>query len=461
MHYYDIYPQIVPADSRQEIRIHPRFLHAAIPAGEPWLLDVRHSPSGGVVQEGVLDAYVWASCDGVPVQWRIDDNGDLIVSSFFAGEQEHNLQLRIKRSDNPDYFKNFSFKIYSLYPDWYSLRPLKIDSHIHTSGSDGREECRYVAARYREKGFDAIAITDHRQYEPSCRAVLAWEKLVPDFTILPGEEVHAPDNPVHIVNFGGGSSVNELYRRDEELYRREVREIAAQLDENLPENVRFAAASSTWVFDKIRQAGGLAVFAHPYWKMSRTVLPEPLIDLVFEQRRFDAVEIIGGFYREQSEANNFQIIRCQQEWQERGFFPVLAASDSHGTDMFAVNRFNIGNFCGLSTTGSSDAELFNWYYSIVLTSDDSPAGIIKAAREGLTAAVEQPSGSIPHIFGKLRMVKYVSFLLREYFPIHDSLCRDQGTAMLDYLAGDPTALPRLDVLSGRVNLRREAFWSSK
>ena len=111
MHYYDIFPQIVPADTFQEIRIHPRFLHAAFPQGEPWLLEVRHSPVDGVMQDQILDAYVWASRDGVPVAWEFSENGDLLIRSFFAGEQEHNLQLLIKRSDNPDYFKNFSFKL--------------------------------------------------------------------------------------------------------------------------------------------------------------------------------------------------------------------------------------------------------------------------------------------------------------------------------------------------------------
>ena len=458
MHYYDIYPQIVPANTECEIRIHPRFAHSAFPVGEPWKIEVFHAPLAGVGKDHILDAYVWASKDGIPANWHLDGSGDLIVSSFFAGEQEHNLQIFITRNDNPDYLKNYSIKLYSLKEDLYSLRPFKIDTHIHSSGSDGREECRYVAARYREKGFDAIALTDHRKYEPSLQAAEAWHDLVPDFNIIPGEEVHAPDNPVHIVNFGGKYSINDLYRQNEEQYRHEVENIVSELDKNIPEEVRFATASSSWVFKNIRKAGGLAIFAHPYWKMSRTVLPEPLIDAVFEKHDFDAVEIIGGFYREQSEANNFQIIRCQEEQQKGNHFPILAASDSHGTDIFPVNRFNIGNFCGLSTSNSKDAELFNWYYTIVLAKSNKTIDIINAIKNGTSAAVEWPEGNIPHIFGDLRMVKYVSFLLREYFPIHDNLCQDQGHAMIDYLTGDESAQGRLKLLANRVEKRREAFF---
>ena len=55
-------------------------------------------------------------------------------------------------------------------------------------------------------------------------------------------------------------------------------------------------------------------------------------------------------------------------------------------------------------------------------------------------------------------MKYVSFLLRESFPVHDALCRDQGLAMLDHLAGDSSAAARLALLQGRVSRRREAFF---
>ena len=459
MHYYDIYPQIVLADKVSEIRIHPRFNHAKFTTQSPWVVDMKHSPRDGVVENDILDAYVWASKDGVDLDWHVDENGDLIVKGYFAGEQEHNLQLMVTRSDNPDYYKNYSFKIYSLKEDLYNLRPYKIDSHIHTSGSDGKEDCRFVASRYREKGFDAIAITDHRNYNPSIEALEYWKNIVPDFNIIAGEEVHAPNNPVHIVNFGGNLSINELIKNNEDKYFEKVAKIESQLPSSIPSQVRFATAASSYVFDEIKKANGLAIFSHPYWCMARTVLPEPLIMAIFKEHKFDAVEIIGGFYKEQSEANNFQIICCQQEYQKKPF-PILAASDSHGTCQFPINRFLIGNFCGLSTTNSTDAELFNWYYSVVFSPDSDTRKLISSIKQELVVAVEHPEGSIPRIYGNLRLVKYVSFLLREYFPIHDYLCQAQGQAMLDYLADDNTAKIRLAALCGRVNKRREMFFGN-
>lgn len=459
MHFYDIYPQIVPADKVSKITIHPRFSHAKFSTQSPWVLEMKHSPREGVVENDILDAYVWASKDGVDIKFYINENDDIIVEGYFAGEQEHNLQLRVTRSDNPDYFKNYSFKIYSLKEDLYNLRPIKIDSHIHTSGSDGKEDCRFVSAKYREKGFDAIAITDHRNYKPSVEAKNYWENIAPDFNIIYGEEVHSPNNPVHIVNFGGSKSINDEINSNSEEYFRQVAAIESNLPKTIPSRVSFACAASTYVFDSIRKAGGLAVFCHPYWCMSRSVLPEALIDAIFSERKFDAVEIIGGFYKEQSEANNFQIIRCHEEAYKQSF-PILAASDSHGTCQFPINRFLIGNFCGLSTTNSADAELFNWYYSIVFSLDNKTNNLISAIKENLVVAIEEPTGSIPRIYGNLRLVKYASFLLREYFPIHDQLCKTQGSVMLDYLAGDTNALVVLENLKGRVNSRCEKFFGN-
>ena len=82
MHYYDIYPQIVPADCVSEIRIHPRFKHAAFHQGSPWCHELRIAPACGVTEEGILPAYVWGSKDGVPAEWKVDENGDLVVSNL-------------------------------------------------------------------------------------------------------------------------------------------------------------------------------------------------------------------------------------------------------------------------------------------------------------------------------------------------------------------------------------------
>ena len=67
--------------------------------------------------------------------------------------------------------------------------------------------------------------------------------------------------------------------------------------------------------------------------------------------------------------------------------------------------------------------------------------------------VEQLRGTTPRVHGPFRLVKYAHFLLREVFPGHDALCRDEGDAMAAHVAGDADAAGRLASCRGRV----EAF----
>ncbi|MBQ6470456.1 MAG: hypothetical protein IJJ33_00605 [Victivallales bacterium] len=41
----------------------------------------------------------------------------------------------------------------------------------------------------------------------------------------------------------------------------------------------------------------------------------------------------------------------------------------------------------------------------------------------------------PRLWGSFRLVRYVQFLMREYFPEHDELCQTEGNMMLSALRG--------------------------
>lgn len=455
MYWYDVFPQVVLADRDSTVRIHPRFEHVKLKKSRQ--LQIFTSPFGGMTESGMMEAYRWGSNDGEKVDYEMQGD-DIILHHWFAGEQEHNIQLVITDRENPDFFERRSIKIYSLHSDLLSLRPFKGETHSHSSGSDGREDPRFVVARYREKGFDFAAVTDHGNYESSQTAHDFWQESVPDFNIVQGEEVHAPGNPVHIVNFGGTKSVNDMYRQNEECYHQEVGQTAENLPSDLSPEVRRITASCRWVFDRIRSVGGLAIYAHPFWKMSRNVLPFPVVDAVFNDRRYDAVELLGGFYREESEANNFQMIYCLEQWAKGNRFPVVGASDSHGSVIFPENRPSVVNFIGKNSVSAADADLFGWYFTVVLGENNSTGEVIRQIKAGNSVAVEAIPGNVPHIFGSLRLVKYVSFLLRELFPVLSSLYRAQGETMISLLAGEEEAAERLKLLSGRVDLRREKFF---
>lgn len=430
--YFDVAPLIVEAGKKAVVRIKPRFKQAALPPESEF--QVRIAPAMGAtaggrhLNHGQMDHLE-------PVKWKLKD-GVLELEAYFHDEQEHLIFV-----DKPDGTPIRTFNIYSLKPDLYKLRPFKGDFHIHTTGSDGQECPEYVAARYREGGFDFIAISDHHKYEPSLQAIDYWKQYRTGLKLYPGEEVHPPDCPVHMVNFGGSFSVNEIFRKNEKRFRREVEKRIPGLGAVTPGVDPFAVAATEWCFDKIREGGGLAVYCHPYWDIRGwNAISGALADEVFKRRKFDAFEMIGGYWKHQSDSNLYQVVRCYEEWAQGGAFPVVGLSDSHGTDRDG---------------------LFSWYYTLVLAKSDKLEDLVAAIRAGNSVAVDAPADERAHCLGSYRLVRYTQFLLREYFPRHQWLCRTEGEAMQDLLGGEETLAKILPVLGRRsAEFRRSAFKGS-
>ena len=379
------------------------------------------------------------------------DGDTLVIRVFFTGEQEHNIRVMIRNGQTGNVELVKGFRIYSLKSDLYELRPYRGDFHIHTTGSDGRETPCYVAARYRQKGFDFAAISDHGNYKPSVEAIDYWKALDLDFCLYPGEEVHSQDNPVHIIHFGGKYSVNDRWRDNTEQYFREVAAIQDALPDKDPRVNNFAVAASEWVFDEIRRAGGLCVFCHPYWSVAQNVIDEGITSEIFRRNKFDAFEVLGGFYKYQFESNNFQVVRYYEEQAKGNRFPVVGLSDSHGVDRFefGAGRPVVQRVVGMKYADSRDCDLFGWYYTVVLAKSNTAEDLIDGIRNFRSCAVSCIEGETPRVYGPFRMVRYVNFLLREYFPMHDTLCGTEGALMLDHLAGDAKAAGALKQLKGR------------
>lgn len=109
---------------------------------------------------------------------------------------------------------------------------LKGNVHTHTLRSDGKASVEDVIAMYRDDNYDFLAITDHRKYwsPPAARdgAML----------LIPGEECHVTDDAgttdAHVVSVGATGHVADG-----------------------PDMQR--------IIDAVRDAGGIAIVAHPRW----------------------------------------------------------------------------------------------------------------------------------------------------------------------------------------------------
>ena len=411
---YEVAPCVVRSGETVEIAIRP--LAGGVKFAPDRKYTVTYTP---MEDQGAYSAF---GTRHQPASRAVD--GELRLTHRFDDEQEHGLFVEELRG--AERVPVLDARVYSIGTDLYDRRPLKGDLHIHSSRSDGREPPAYVAAACRRIGLDFTAVTDHRLYEPSLEAQAAFAGLPIDLAIYPGEEVHPPDNPIHIISFGGSRSVNAQFAAPG--WRQEVDEIARGLADLPPKLDPYLYASALWVFRAIRACGGLGIFCHPYWVEKRCYhIPGSLTDRVFDEQPYDAFELIGGYHRHEAESNALQAARYHEETLRGKRIPVVGVSDAHGCER---------------------GELFGWYFTIVFAPSPQLGDLVASIRDLWSVAVEALPGAPVLVHGPMRLVKYAHFLLREFFPGHDVLCRKESQAMLAHLAGDRSARDALASLQG-------------
>lgn len=332
--------------------------------------------------------------------------------------------------------------VYALEADLACRYPLRGDFHVHTSGSDGQEPPEIVCANYRRKGYDFIVITDHFRYYPSLNAIQAYQGVDIPLTILPGEEVHLPGTPVHIVNAGGLFSVNGIFpsnenyletngdiskrRLDESVQAPDVYEMLEYWEEIqkyeeakkgcIPESIDSRSyAVCCWAFDKIREADGLGIFCHPYWIQDLYQIPEDFTLYMLQEHPFDAFEVLGGenYYAQ----NGLQTALYYDEYLRGRVHSIVGSTDSHG-----------------STSGNRNWDICS---TIVFAKANARKDILDAVKEKYSVAVDTISKEY-RLVGEYRLQKYAAFLMERYFPIHEKQTLVDGELMYQYVSGNAT-----------------------
>jgi len=405
---YSIFPLLNPTGSPVKLSISAREPQLAFNPKKKYKIEVYSlvRPTAGKFQIDGNVFYPEPQNGALNFEYIFEDEAEYYIRVFYDGESKQFLQL----------------SVYAMREDLFALRPLKGDFHVHTCRSDGKEHPAVAAANYREAGFDFTALTDHLRYEPSVEAQKAYQGVQLGMAIINGEEVHSPDNFVHVVHFGGSSSVNALFEYDDDDYRRQVQEIVDQGD--IPYDDKFVYAANRWVSERIRERGGLSIFCHPHWINNTYNVPDSLSRAFLENGVFDAFELIGG---QSSHENNMQTAFYNQLRSEGVSIPITGASDSHGT-------FN--------------SNLFDKMFTVVFAQANAGPSIIEAVKQGMSAAVEVYSGGEYSVHGSYRLVSYTRFLLEYYFPHTRNLCSPQGRLMRDYFEGVPRAGERLGEVAG-------------
>lgn len=418
---YDISPRIVSTEKLIRFAIRARYTHA-LPLFEK-VRKIVFFPVSGTLQ------YPRREVENLPAIPFTREGDTVFLEALCPEEGEYVIEFCGEKNDGTGLAAFTNFHLYALKPDLYALTPWKGNFHLHSCESDGAQSPVYNAAGSREYGADFIALTDHRKYESSISLIEALKEFETDLKAFPGEEVHLKGSLVHVVNFGSSTRVNALAAEQPERFEAEVKEIEAGISETTNPEVRTQVAMAEWAYTRIREGGGIALFCHPYWRISdHFYVSEEIIDVMLRRRRFDALELFGGFAAHQLEGNMLMLARYTEY----------------------IARFGTLNVVGVSDCHNIDGELGNAMFTIVFAENSEFRSLADAIRGGRCVAVQNTPGCFPIIIGEFRLVLFAYFLLREYFPRHDELCRMEGLLLKDAFAGDSAAAEQLKLCKGRV-----------
>ena len=366
-----------------------------------------------------------------PVPCAIRGN-TLTLTVRLRGETEHAIRI-IQKSSDPKKPKVLGVaRLYSLRPDYFALRPYRGNVHMHSKFSDGNksESPALMVAACRKLGHDFAIETDHRAYAASLEAIGAFSKLPTDMKTFPGEEVHSPGNDVHILSLGASESITDWFTKSSTDYNQAVAAELAKLPDTIPERFRRPVAASFAVWDKIRACGGIAVFCHPYWRPSnRQYIPAVVSDYLLRTAKFDALEVLNG------DSSDLGILHYN-ELRAQGL-----------------------TIAGIGVTDAHASKSLEPAYTLVLSETlDFPA-LAKNIRLRNCAAVDvDPVSKRQTVVGEFRFSRYAIFLIQQFYPLQNEICRQEGEWLLKALEGDAQAVAALQKSQGTTPGFRTKYW---
>ncbi|MBQ9116440.1 MAG: hypothetical protein IJY04_05405 [Clostridia bacterium] len=156
-------------------------------------------------------------------------------------------------------------------------------------------------------------------------------------------------------------------------------------------------------------------------------LPEDYTEFIYKNAPFDAFEVLGGesYYQH----NGFQTA-LYYDMKAKGIdHPIVGSTDTHG-----------------STEHNRNALICS---TIVFSKENTAEQLVSSIKDKYSIAVDTISAEY-RLVGDFRFVKYGSFLMENYFPLHDLACRAEGYYMNRVLAGDKRAEAVLATMKGQI-----------
>ena len=409
---YRCYPSVVCVRTETTITIFPRDLSRRFRENKKYEIAIRGMNDD---ESDYHDPIVYSYSGTV-------QDGCLILTCTLETEQEYVIWIRENEG------KIIKLPIYSVEKDLYELRPLKGNLHTHSYYSDAEDGIPMIPANYREQGFDFFALTDHNRMFPSELAAELYKDIPLDITVMHGEELHTPGSQLHIVHVGGSESVCNQYIHHDEEFQSAVEEIEKEMS-TVPEQYRHRMAQAKWACDEIHKTGGIAIYAHPFWRSRNYNISKNFSDLLFDAKLFDALELMGGVH---TQDNSKQLALWQEQLMKGNMIPVVGSDDSHMHD-YSKDHFGFGH-----------------RFTYVFAKSNSTKDILDAIRNGYSVSGEIPMSNEEevHFYStNLRFVLFAHFLYNNYFVETKRLSFGEGILMRRYAEGEPVG----EILSSLAN----------
>lgn len=266
---------------------------------------------------------------------------------------------------------------------WY-----KVGLHIHTTLSDGLLTPEEVATRYKNAGFDALAITDHWKYHDA--GELCGVKIISGCEYNLGGFDTAVD-VMHIVGIGMKTKPD----------------------------ISSADTPRQEVIDKIVSAGGMAVLAHPAWSLNtlKDILP---------LKEFSFLEIYNTVSNAHLSSRPYSGYIVDALANVGVVYPLIATDDAHYYD------------------GSDDTKSF----IMVNSASDSVEDILSAMREQKFYASQGPELYVRRendkIIADCSEAVMIDFLTNASITI-DKAVRGEGLTHAEYTLKDYEKWVRVEV----------------
>ncbi len=345
---------------------------------------------------------------------------------------------------------NFTYKesktvcLYCLDKNMIKLRPLKGDLHMHSTYSDGRTSPFALVLASLDKGMDFLSVTDHDTYEGSEIAIKKVKKNNIDILVLPGEEVSVGGKRDMTISQGNGHilAINtnksiDKQRSNKKEYEKELDTIVKDLKkENINKSIDLKHyAKNIWVINKIKEAKGISILAHPNWvyKDGKYHLHQAFYKEMLKSSHLDGVEVFGE--EKIKEHNNMTHLTALQTKNKYKYLSPFANSDAHDSDHEIGERF-----------------------TIVFVKDKSAEGIISAIKEGLTCAIFKRENYEHQFIAKDDLAQYVYFLVKEYYPKHYILKSRLAKLYIDQLINDENFDKKISVLREKLENYTNSFY---